>query len=612
MKNKIIFVLSFFVFLCRGAFAFEASVSRTVIPEGESFQLYLRQNGNGAKPDISVLSEDFLIISERHSFKSTIINGKMQTFNENVLTLIPKKTGKVVLPSIHAGKEKTSPVTLTVVSGGEELPDDPVARRQAEAVQPNVFIRYSLDNKTPYVGQQIPLTVRLYSFVQTPLLDGTVNPPAADGLTSEQWGDLKRQREIVNNRTYDVLEYQFLLFAQKSGKMVLSPASFKGTISDPEARQDDWDDLFGMGGSAFFSGFFAQKNVAVQTDAIILNVRPIPANSDKFWLPATDVAVSEDMTPAKQSISLGEAVTRTVTIMASGVRDSQIPDPEFTDGSGYKQYPGKTDSKNLFDNKGIVGVKTRQIVFMPTTAGKIVLPSMEIPWFDVKTGKMKKAVLPARTIKVTGENSVLSGTEVREPAKVLKNAERQAAPAGKKESEFAEAFSEPADNAAERIAAQDFWKKYVHQPPLRLFLAGIFAGGAVVSVLWILVHFLIFKREKNENQYDDRARKTHYADVGQVKKACESGNAEVVKDALLYWGRLHWPEKPPLTVGELAGRMNSPALSTEADSLNKALYAADRDEWNGGNLWLAFEEALEDEKKLSERKTIPVPPLYPD
>lgn len=64
-----------------------------------------------------------------------------------------------------------------------------------------------------------------------------------------------------------------------------------------------------------------------------------------IWLPATDVAVSEDFTPPKQTISLGEALTRTVTVMAAGVRDSQIPDLTFPDGTDYKQYPGKTDSK---------------------------------------------------------------------------------------------------------------------------------------------------------------------------------------------------------------------------------------------------------------------------
>ena len=259
MKNRISFVFLIMLVFCRTALAgFQADVSNTVIPEGESFQLYLRQDGDAEEPDISVLNKDFLIVMERKSFKSTYVNGKTQTFNENVLTLIPKKTGEVILPSIRAGKEQTKPVKLTVVAGGQAMPADPSDREKVQAAQPNVFIRYSVENKTPYIGQQIPMTVKLYSFVQTPLLDGAVTPPQADGITAEQWGDVKRSRETVNGRTYDVLEYHFLLFAQKSGRIVLSPVRFRGTISDPDGRNETMEDLFGFGGSDFFSGFFGR------------------------------------------------------------------------------------------------------------------------------------------------------------------------------------------------------------------------------------------------------------------------------------------------------------------------------------------------------------------
>jgi hypothetical protein len=302
--------------------------------------------------------------------------------------------------------------------------------------------------------------------------------------------------------------------------------------------------------------------------------------------------------------------------MASGVRDSQIPDLVFENGADYKQYPGKTDSKNLFDDKGIVGVKTRQIVFMPTVAGNIVLPRMEIPWFDVKTGKMKKAVLPSRTIIVTAEagevTAALPSASVQTSSQAKSDQSVSTVSSGaKEESEFAKAFSEPLENTDEQRAAQSFWEKYVRQPPLRLFLAGILSGGSAVLVLWLLVHFLIFNKKK-EKLLPERQKKDDSDALKQLKEACRSGAAEKTKQALLNWGHLHWPENPPLTLSELAKRLHSPALEEEADSLNRALYAGNPDEWNGEDFWLAFKLAQTDEKKTSESEKIPVPPLYPN
>lgn len=617
MKNKIVFAFLVTLAFCQTALAgFQADVSRTVIPEGESFQLYLRQDGDAAQPDISVLNEDFLIVMERKSFKSTYVNGKTQTFNENVLTLIPKKTGEVTLPSIRAGKEQTKPLKLTVVAGGQALPDDPADRKKAQAAQPNVFIRYAVDNQTPYVGQQVPLTVKLYSFVQTPLLDGAVTPPQADGITAEQWGDVKRSRETVNGRTYDVLEYKFLLFAQKSGRITLSPVRFRGTISDPEGRDETMEDLFGFGGSDFFSGFFGQKNIAVQSSAVVLDIQPQPAQAGTgIWLPATDVAVSEDFTPPKQTIALGEALTRTVTVMAAGVRDSQIPDLTFPDGTDYKQYPGKTDSKNLFDNNGIVGVKTRQIVFMPTKAGQIVLPKMEIPWFDIKSKQIKKAVLPARTLTVTGsENKQQAVSAVpAAPADSGTTAALSAVrpPAAAAESEFAKAFSQPPENTAEQKAAADFWAKYVHQPPWRLFLAGILAGGAVVAVLWLLVHFLIFRKNSVSAAGEQNETPPRRESISRVKEACLSGSAEQVKQALLDLGRVLWAQNPPLTLSELAKRFDSKELSEQVENLNRALYAGNTAAWDAKKFWAVFKTVESGGSRQKKNEKIPVPPLYP-
>ncbi len=580
---------------------FQANVSAITIPEGESFQLYLRQDGGGADPDVSVLNADFTIVMQRKSYKSSYVNGKSQTFNENVLTLIPKKTGEVVLPSIRAGREQTKPLKLTVVAGGTAVPAP--SGEKADAVrQSNVFIRSEIADKTPYVGQQVALTVKLYSFVQTPLLDGTVAAPRADGVVAEQWGDAKRSRETVNGRLYDVLEYKYLLFSNKTGRVVLPPFRFQGMVSDPDGRDAGMDDdPFGFGGF-FTAGFGAQKVVAVQTAGIELNVREKPDHIVGAWLPATNVAVSETVEPAGEKVALGDALTRTVTVSAAGARDSQIPDVVFPDGDAYKQYPGKTDSKNLFDNGGIVGVKTRQIVFMPTKAGRVVLPALEIPWFDVASGQTRKAILPARTLTVTG-TAVSAPVRPESAAQVLpppveEKAEPVAVPAA----------SVPAAIAGGKTAAA--LEKIAAQSPLRLFLAGILAGCFVVTALGLAAHCLFFK---NRGKAEEKARQnvSSRTAAGDLKSACRSGDPERAKAALLAVGQSLWPEKPPLTLSALAARFNDAALTDQVEKLNGALYGDRAAKWDGNALWTVFQSAQSTAKTGKNGEKPPVPPLYP-
>ena len=100
--------------------------------------------------------------------------------------------------------------------------------------------------------------------------------------------------------------------------------------------------------------------------------------------------------------------------------------------------------------------------------------------------------------------------------------------------------------------------------------------------------------------------------VKRLREACHAGKAEEAKQALLEWAGLRWPVKPPLTVSELAARLNNPALTEETGRLNRTLYGGKNGEWRGENLWQAFKAAQTDERKRAEKEKIPVPPLYPD
>lgn len=235
--KKALFVLFLLFFMTAAGSPLHAQLSGyaapTTISEGDAFQLYIRQDGKGSTPDFSVLERDFVIAGQRNSYKSTYVNGKAENFSEIILTLYPRKTGKITVPPIKAGNQETQPIEITVVAGDAPRPSD--GGKQNESLnKQRLFLRAEVENPSPYVQEQTVYTVRLYSSV--PVLDGVITPPSGDGIAVEPFGDTKRAQTVINGEPFNVLESRFLIFRKKAEKSFWNPHHFKAAyrIRRPE------------------------------------------------------------------------------------------------------------------------------------------------------------------------------------------------------------------------------------------------------------------------------------------------------------------------------------------------------------------------------------------
>lgn len=122
------------------------------------------------------------------------------------------------------------------------------------------------------------------------------------------------------------------------------------------------------------------------------------------------------MEPAAAVFKVGEAVSRTVYLKAVGVVENQLPDIKFRDVAGLKQYPEKPVAQNAVENGQVVAVKKTANVYIPDKAGNIAVPEISVDWFNVRTGRMERAVLPAANIQVQpGNVSVAAQPQTMEP-----------------------------------------------------------------------------------------------------------------------------------------------------------------------------------------------------
>ena len=92
-------------------------------------------------------------------------------------------------------------------------------------------------------------------------------------------------------------------------------------------------------------------------------------------------------------------------------------------------------------------------------------------------------------------------------------------------------------------------------------------------------------------------------------KAALAGDASGVRAAVLDWGRMEWPNDPPLSVGAFATRVNSP-LADELMQLSRSSYGPADANWSGDALAKALRSFATLESQASNDDEM-LPPLTP-
>ena len=73
-------------------------------------------------------------------------------------------------------------------------------------------------------------------------------------------------------------------------------------------------------------------------------------------------------------------------------------------------YPDKPELGRIIEPGGIRGVRKDQYALIGVTPGTVVLPALELPWWNVAKGEWEVATLPERSIEVlsSGEAAIAS------------------------------------------------------------------------------------------------------------------------------------------------------------------------------------------------------------
>ncbi len=532
----------------------QATVDRNPISENETLQLTLtlRDYDGPINPDLTVLEGLFDILGTQQSSQVSIINGRMDSVKQLLITLAPKQAGSVVIPTLEIGNLQSQPITLQVVEASSP---------QAEQVR-ELALEVSVDNSTPYLQQQVILTVRLMHTIN--LAEGVLPAPEIAGVEIYKLGDDKQYQTVQGGRRVGVIERRYALLPQQSGKIEIPSILFSGRSQERS-----------MGS---FGGLFNQgRAIQARSKPIKLQVKPQPQrDSGIHWLPATELTLQQQWSPSQTPFRVGEPITRTLTLQAHGLSASQLPELPLEPQTGFKIYPDQPQLETHTDSQGVIGTRVEKYAIVPIKEGTFTLPAITLTWWNSESERLEVAKLPEKHVQVLPAQQAIN-TITTQP---LKPATRETAPA-----------------APTATQQQLLW-------PWQL-------ATALLAFAWLATLWLGWRKRPQPKQPSGH-NPVHLpkTSLKAIARACHNSQPQQARDALLIWGKAQHPQHSPRTLPELAQYLEQPAAQSALNQLDRAIYTNDKS-WDGKACWRAIEGALKTGKNRGEKSSNPtLPELY--
>ncbi len=541
VRLAVIFVLSTLFSMQAWSVAFESSVDRTDVGEGETLVLTVRYNANvfSNSPNFKPLTPQFRVVNQSRKSSFQFINGKSETWTVWTLNLIPKRKGKLIIPSLTFEGEKTQPIQINVSAVSSHL----------KSKDEEVFFATQVDNKTTYVQSHVVYSEKLYFSI--PLENGELSKLEVDEAVVTPLGDIKQYRTQLNGRTYNVYERQFAIAPQASGEMIIPGPRYSGEVSNGPWRPG--------------------RPISLSHGPQRVSVLPKPASyPNATWLPAKSLDADFAWQGDPNSITLGDPITFTMTLKADGLGSAQLPAIAIPEINGIKYYPDQAQTDDETSSQGIRSERRQSIALVATESGTFTLPEIRIPWWNIRLQKLEYATIPPQTFTVTSAAGNTGQSRSESPSQ---NSDANQA------------------SANESLSASG---NKISQNNSTGFNPWILST-LILAILWLAtLYFLLWKHNqgqlniklKNEPNSQSSLGKQVSKPLKKLKQACRNNQPEQARQALLEWGSDTLKNGPITQLSELTTLINDTSLAQAINELDYTLYSqAGSSAWQGEFLW---------------------------
>lgn len=418
--KRFLFYLIFFIIGSGNIFAedvkFYVSAPSTV---GSGQQFAVTFTVNAAASNLKAPSfKGFSVLSGPNQSSSSsmqIINGRMsqsvsysftyylQAGSEGSYTISPAKI------TVEGKSYETESFTIKVVKSAANSANQQQQQQQQQGGQStggnisdkDLFLRASVSNASPYLGEQVIVTYKLYTSVA--IAQYSINKLSSnkgfwsEDLTKENEKP-KQYKEYLNGKQYIVAEIRKVaLFPQESGRLNVEPLEVD-VIAQIQNQRRRTNSIFDFFDDPFSSSVQNVKKV-LKANNLTINAKPLPsANKPEDFAGAVgNFTFRADID--KTELKANEAVNLKFTISGRG-NIKLIDKLNVVFPTDFETYDPKiSDNINTSDN-GVSGTKTFDYLLIPRNQGVYTIKPVTFTYFDLNKGKYITLSSPEYTLKV--------------------------------------------------------------------------------------------------------------------------------------------------------------------------------------------------------------------
>ena len=503
-----------------------ASVDRSTIRENESFTYVLAVEGQVRdEPDVSLLATDFEVLQRSRNTSIQMLGGRTSQITEWRYRLMPTGPGTFTLPPVEMAGALSNPVELQVLPAlASDAPGD-------------IFLEVEISPATAYVQSQVIYTQRLYRAVSTGR--SSLTPPDVTGGESivVPLGEDREYQTVRDDRTFIVLERRYAVFPQVAGELTVQPMVFEAVVITA-------------------SGFSSLQRFRSEplNLSVLPAVAPPPELAGAAWLPASEVTIEQRWSGDPGEFTAGIPQTRTLRVEVEGVLETQIPDLSLFQTDSLQQYADQPELARESSADGTRAVRTERFAVIAQAAGELIIPAVELPWFNVDSRAWEVARIEPRQVTVLPSRE--PGAELAPPL-----------------------TTDETPVASESAGGQFLWQ-------------GISAVLLAAWLLTLLVWWQSGRARRAAALRQPVAEAPRVSDrrlLRQLRAACNTNDAGLARRLLLAWGAARFGEEPK-SLGGLAAMLPAD-LAAAIGELERSLYGPGSPTWNGRALKAALAQA---------------------